>query len=680
MGKLDEGPGGFIEKLEGSLAGRDADLILLAAELIRLHNLPLSNVKASTKRTQVTDVLSWLPNPPTVPQEIAFTFTLAGSLNGGAGYSIHEWQHIAWLADLTTQIRKEPPEVRASLASDPWKFRDFLTTVSSEADSPAMRNTLLSLAFPGTFQPVISDQVRLKIRDAYADNIGGSSGGDPVHVDHDLDAIHHSLCPQNDYIDWYAEPWKSGWASPVRATSRAWSVRGRSEDPSLVDRWLAEGYVSLSADQLDDVHEGASRATIRTLVSEAYDHWDYIQRQTQTNDVYAFASRMKSDDLVLVRDGDDAHLGTISGPMELADEPPRLRRPVNWTSSLPFADLSPSISELLGQQRQVTDLTQVRDQLASIPIDGPQPLVLHPATPDLATETTIGIPWLNDFIGLLDRRRQVILYGPPGTGKTYLARAVSRHLAPEHTVIVQFHPSYSYEDFFEGYRPTPLEDGGVGFSLTPGPLREMASNAAQEPETPYVLLIDEINRGNIAKIFGELYFLLEYRTEHVRLQYSPDDQFTLPDNLFIIATMNTADRSIALVDALIRRRFAFVEMDPSTPPVQGLLGRWLRAHGACPMRAHLLDALNAKLAPRDPDLRVGPSYLMRPEAATDAGLADIWRYDILPLLDEQLYDRLSATEVRSMFSLDALRGSLGAIEAPADFDQTTPPPAQTPKP
>ncbi|MDN6429670.1 MAG: AAA family ATPase [Propionibacterium sp.] len=245
-----------------------------------------------------------------------------------------------------------------------------------------------------------------------------------------------------------------------------------------------------------------------------------------------------------------------------------------------------------------------------------------------------------------------------------MARAVARHLAPGTTTIVQFHPSYSYEDFFEGFRPTPLEDGGVGFTLTPGPLRQMASDAAQDPTTPYVLLIDEINRGNIAKIFGELYFLLEYRTEHVRLQYSPDDQFTLPENLFIIGTMNTADRSIALVDAAIRRRFAFVEMDPSAPPVQGLLGRWLRAQDEGPLRADLLEALNAKLAPLDPDLRVGPSYLMRPEAATEAGLADIWRYDILPLLEEQLYDRLSPAEIRSAFGLATLLRPLTSAGAP----------------
>ena len=102
--------------------------------------------------------------------------------------------------------------------------------------------------------------------------------------------------------------------------------------------------------------------------------------------------------------------------------------------------------------------------------------------------------------------------------------------------------------------------------------------AAANPSTAYILIIDEINRANLAKVFGELYFLLEYRDESISLQYSPDKEFTLPQNLFLIGTMNTADRSIARIDTAMRRRFAFVELDPRIPPVQGLLSRWLDEH------------------------------------------------------------------------------------------------------
>ena len=142
---------------------------------------------------------------------------------------------------------------------------------------------------------------------------------------------------------------------------------------------------------------------------------------------------------------------------------------------------------------------------------------------------------------------------------------------------MQFHPSYSYEDFFEGYRPVKSENGGMPqFELVSGPLKELAEHAGQSEhsEKPFVLVIDEINRGNLAKIFGELYFLLEYRDEPIRLQYG-GQPFSLPENLLIIGTMNTADRSISHIDAALRRRFHFFPLFPNEEPIKGLLERYL---------------------------------------------------------------------------------------------------------
>lgn len=183
-----------------------------------------------------------------------------------------------------------------------------------------------------------------------------------------------------------------------------------------------------------------------------------------------------------------------------------------------------------------------------------------------------------DFLEQVERlireKGQVIFYGPPGTGKTYVAREFALTLTDRDRTrvrLVQFHPSYAYEDFVEGFRPS--ERGG--FTLVPGPIREMAERAgADEDERPHVLIIDELNRGNVAKVLGELYFLLEYRDEEIRLQYS-QMPFRLPGNLWIIGTMNTADRSIALMDAALRRRFYFVPFFNDMPPVEGLLRRWI---------------------------------------------------------------------------------------------------------
>ena len=174
-----------------------------------------------------------------------------------------------------------------------------------------------------------------------------------------------------------------------------------------------------------------------------------------------------------------------------------------------------------------------------------------------------------------------------------------------------------------------------------------------------MLIIDEMNRANLAKVFGELYFLLEYRDKSIQLQYCPEEAFSLPENLFIIGTMNTADRSIALLDSAMRRRFAFVELHPDEPPVRDVLASFVAAtRGPETDRAALLNALNAAIEDTDRDFKIGPSYLMRPEAETPAGLARIWKHDILPLLEEHYYGRITRAQVHERFGLASLHSTL----------------------
>src|SRR5690606_18924403 len=138
---------------------------------------------------------------------------------------------------------------------------------------------------------------------------------------------------------------------------------------------------------------------------------------------------------------------------------------------------------------------------------------------------------------------------------------------------VQFHPSTSYEDFFEGYRPDTDASGNLSYRLTPGPFAQLADHAAEDTRR-HVLVIDELNRANIPKVFGELLFLLEYRDQTVAPLYR--EEFSLPEDLWVIATMNTADRSIASLDAALRRRFHFVPIFPDEGPMEGLLDRYLQ--------------------------------------------------------------------------------------------------------
>ena len=253
---------------------------------------------------------------------------------------------------------------------------------------------------------------------------------------------------------------------------------------------------------------------------------------------------------------------------------------------------------------------------------------------------------------MLETKRQVVFYGPPGTGKTYVALKLAEVLADsrERVQIVQFHPSYAYEDFVEGFRPTLL-DGQPGFRLADGPLKRLATQARENPDQTFILLIDEINRANIAKVFGELYFLLEYRGERMSLQYSAEP-FGLPKNLWIIGTMNTADRSIALIDAALRRRFFFVPFFPDEPPIEGLLRRWLeRNNPSLLWVADVVDRANELAGNRH--TAIGPSHFLKADLSEE-WVERIWRHSILPYLEEQFFgdeDRLRE------FSLARLRGS-----------------------
>ena len=210
----------------------------------------------------------------------------------------------------------------------------------------------------------------------------------------------------------------------------------------------------------------------------------------------------------------------------------------------------------------------------------PPPNPILRSGPDLAVlakKLHLPADFLEKIDTLLREKKQVIFQGPPGTGKTFVAQELAMCLAgsKERVTLVQFHPSYAYEDFVQGFRPSLGGEGQPAFTLRDGPLVRAAGEAWESPDQDHFLLIDEINRGHLAKILGELYFLLEYRKSEIRLQYS-DDPFSLPPNLYIIGTMNTADRSIALVDLALRRRFYFEYFQPDDEPIKGLLRRWLK--------------------------------------------------------------------------------------------------------
>lgn len=271
-------------------------------------------------------------------------------------------------------------------------------------------------------------------------------------------------------------------------------------------------------------------------------------------------------------------------------------------------------------------------------------VVAQEQIPELATlskETFLPAAWLSEVIEVLGNKRQVILQGPPGTGKTFLARKLARFLAPSENVrLVQFHPSYAYEDFIQGYRPVSKEFG-LTFEVKDGVFVELARKAQDNPAQNFILIIDEINRGNLAKVFGELYFLLEYRDEEVILQYgNSKEPFKLPTNLKIIGTMNTADRSIASLDAAIRRRFAFIDLKPDVKPVGDVLSLWL-AENSLPTYINDIHVyINERI--NDSRFKLGPSYFMRKDIVKT--LDYVWNYEIMPQLNEIFFEDQSQLE------------------------------------
>jgi 5-methylcytosine-specific restriction protein B len=618
-----------------------------------------------------------------LPAEVDAAFG-EGTWNGGTGAHTLLWRWLASAVEFVQAFWAEPEETRRQALADPWAWQQV---IHRHITYPSLRESLKYLAFPGHFLPIIKRQHKLRIREAFASQFAANTGD----LDRDLLGITLGLqAAAGGPVDYYRSPFVQQWliATPP-GDRRAWLVRPGPAGPTQVRRWRTEGFVSLVGDHLGDIAPDADRATVQAAVEAGYQHVDYVQRMALTNEFHAFLSKMEVDDIVVSTVDDQLILGVIIGDATYDPDADgeQLRRDVRWERTTGDVDALPApLSSLLDQQGAVVDLTSAVGVLATLlnPADGQAPQTptspatvtppppppgsppLRAVTPELAASLHMSAEWLQDLVDLLAERQQIILYGPPGTGKTYLAQAIARHITQRDAIrLVQFHPSYSYEDFFEGFRPRESADGtALGFAKTAGPLRELAADARTRPEVPHVLIIDEINRGNLAKVFGELYFLLEYRNASIRLQYSPSEPFSLPSNIFIIGTMNTADRTIALVDTAIRRRFAFVELHPDEEPVRDLLARWLAARGESPERAELLRALNEAIGPEDRDFKIGPSYLMRPDLDKPGRLERVWRHDILPTLEEHYFGRYSREQVHERFGLAAIRRRLRASESP----------------
>ena len=250
-----------------------------------------------------------------------------------------------------------------------------------------------------------------------------------------------------------------------------------------------------------------------------------------------------------------------------------------------------------------------------------------------------------EYVKLIKTRKQIILQGAPGTGKSFLAEKLSKKVSNFKLGLIrtiQFHSSYSYEDFMEGYKPT-LNNS---FELKPGVFKKLCDIANDNPKEKIVLIIDEINRGDTSKIFGELMYLLEYRNKEIMLSHS-NKKFKIPENIFIIGTMNTADRSLALVDIALRRRFSFITLDPLYNVILEKYKGSQEGQFNIEKLVDNLKKINAKIKGNlslGAGFQIGQSFFLSTDVLNVDSLKWIWKYDLQPLMQEYFFDDPSEVE------------------------------------
>lgn len=298
----------------------------------------------------------------------------------------------------------------------------------------------------------------------------------------------------------------------------------------------------------------------------------------------------------------------------------------------------------LTEKEYTTLLTLIREENDSIQ---PERSIEKYTKEDFLKEVFMSEQDFDTLQHLIRNKKNVILQGAPGVGKTFCARRLAQAMMGEkdesRIALIQFHQNYSYEDFVMGYKPA-----GATFELQKGIFYKFCMLAANHPEKEYFFIIDEINRGNLSKIFGELLMLIEkdYRGEKLTLAYK-DEKFSIPRNLYLIGMMNTADRSLALIDYALRRRFSFFEMKPGFD--SEVFKVYLKEKDNVRLNelVEQVKELNHQIAADDSlgkGFEIGHSYLCTREAVTDEWLKEVVNYDILPMLREYWFDNKSEVD------------------------------------
>ena len=465
----------------------------------------------------------------------------------------------------------------------------------------------------------------------------------------DAHSIPCSSFPELSHAAFLNTPPKQDYVNKVDYKAKAYWLYAPGEQAVFWDEYYQDGIMGLGWNKIDDLREHINIDEIISLLKLNYgaDNSQVMNARM----LYDFAVSMKPGDIVFAKKGRSmiVGMGVVTSEYyydENRKNHPHLRK-VNWTHKGEWKSDSLLAMKTLTNITRDTGLVKQLNKL----IDG------NPVNKDISIEPKNDIKenyskdkfleevfvTENDFIklrNLLLRKKNLILQGAPGVGKTFAARRLAYAIMGEkddsRVMQVQFHQNYSYEDFVMGYKPN--ENGG--FNLNYGIFHKFCRRASIDKERPYFFIIDEINRGNLSKIFGELLMLIEsdYRDKPIQLSYN-DETFAVPSNIYIIGMMNTADRSLAMIDYALRRRFSFFEMKPGfeTDSFNNYILGW-----SSPKLRSLIKAiieLNEVISDDDslgPGFCIGHSYLCNFDNGFD--LDSIVEYDIIPMLREYWFD------------------------------------------
>ena len=694
LDKPDQSGDSFQQKLQRQLEGSPPEVYQLMGEALYIYFLIVSTKDIANEAKTINEVLSWSPDPVKIPPDLVAGLT-PGIVNPGPFFFIALPFQIAFLIEFAEQFKEQEHAEQSRILGDPWSFKDFVMRLKLESammqefpESPvAQREALFHLVYPDDFEAITNTGHKARIAKAFSTIVPQPT----EDVDRQLKQIRSSLEAKHGRMDslfhehaeirtqWDDDfnPWDefvkrsrryvdSGKLQSQEIDYKVNAGRGLAavRQPVLdnVSNWPDELKRALEPIKGNPVHWQGVDDLNKWCVSQSEEALQAVRAiwaqdgSSVIERTRAFSERLPTS----VVSGTGSRMNVASGllmGLDVHKYPPyqvtkfeEAYKRTGYEQPEGDRDEAAQYEHALGfLDRFIKEASarglELRDRLDAQSVvwgvlqgrNGPQPDgPWSPANVDSLARDLLWEPkYLRKIIDGLRDKRQAIFQGPPGTGKTYVAKRIAEHCR-EHGGdfrIVQFHPSYSYEDFVEGLRPK-LTGDQAAFELRKGPLRSIAEEAAAKPDATFILVIDEINRGNVAKVLGELYFLLEYRDEKVNLQYS-SDAFSLPANLWFIGTMNTTDRSIALVDAALRRRFYFFNFFPDEPPIEGLLHRWLDKNKTeLKWVADLVDSANGKLKGRH--MAIGPSHFMK--ADLDEKRAQfIWEQAVIPYIEEQFF-------------------------------------------